>query len=154
MTANLDGLRVELSRWAVNVHGEALAALPDLVRPDAPVSKPNPLSTGTPGALRDSIRSEQTGFRGDAVSGVIYSDLIQALTTDRGARPHVIRPRRPGGRLVFWWDNGPRGAGVYAFPFVNHPGNPPMNWWTPSIERNWPRALQEAAARNGLGSAA
>lgn len=50
--------------------------------------------------------------------------VLQAATTDRGARPHVIVPRHKtvlrfvaGGRVVF--------ARV-----VHHPGNPPSKWFS------------------------
>lgn len=36
-----------------------------------------------------------------------------------GTGPHVIRPRNPGGRLVFFWDKAGR---VVYLKSVNHPG--------------------------------
>ena len=42
-----------------------------------------------------------------------------ALYQDQGTRPHIIRPKRPGGYLHF--------DGRYA-ALVHHPGNPPTHW--------------------------
>lgn len=42
-----------------------------------------------------------------------------AAAIDKGAKPHVISPKRPGGRLRF---RGPGGAFVFARK-VRHPGN-------------------------------
>lgn len=50
--------------------------------------------------------------------------VIQAATTDRGARPHVIRPRRAKA-LRFVVD----GRVVFA-RVVHHPGNAPSRWFS------------------------
>ncbi len=48
-----------------------------------------------------------------------------AMANDQGARPHFIRPRRPGGMLVFYWAKVGR---VVRLPSVFHPGNRPYHW--------------------------
>ena len=50
--------------------------------------------------------------------------VIQAATTDRGASPHIIRPRRAKA-LRFVVD----GRVVYA-RIVHHPGNAPSRWFS------------------------
>jgi hypothetical protein len=73
--------------------------------------------------------------------------VIQASTTDKGARPHVIVPRRAGGLLVFNW---PKAGGTVFLRRVHHPGNPPDPWWRQTLERNWPQALKLAARTVGF----
>lgn len=87
------------------------------------------------GEMISSIRVTES--RTSPTSWRITADVpvIQAATTDRGARPHVIRPRRAqalrfvaGGRVVF--------ARV-----VNHPGNPPSRWFSKVMDAAHVRAL-------------
>lgn len=88
-------------------------------------------------------------FRGSYsrfVTGVSFH-VIQAATTDRGARPHVIRPRRPGGMLVFYW---PKVGRVVHLRKVNHPGNRPQRWFAAGLRRWWPRSLRQEARRRPL----
>lgn len=66
-------------------------------------------------------------------------DLIQAKTTNRGARPHVIVPRRPGGVLVFEVD----GETVFA-KRVNHPGNAGSGWFDEAARRARGRLVRQA----------
>lgn len=63
-----------------------------------------------------------------------YAHIVRA-----GQRPHVIRPRSPGGVLAF----RSRGEQVFARS-VNHPGARPRTWWDDSLrdlpdmlQRNW-----------------
>jgi hypothetical protein len=95
-----------------------------------------PIKTG---ALRDSITSRG---RVEATRVVIEvgSPLVQAATTDSGARPHVIVPRRAralrftvGGRTVF-----ARRA--------DHPGNRPTRWFSRATSR-WPELVREVLGR-------
>lgn len=57
-----------------------------------------------------------------------------AAAQDQGGRAHVIRPRKPGGKLRFYWKKV--GAVVY-FSKVSHPGNPAVHY----VERGFRRAL-------------
>ena len=61
--------------------------------------------------------------------------VIQAATTDRGARPHVIRPRRAKA-LRFVVD----GRVVFA-RVVHHPGNPPSRWFSKVLDAGHVRSL-------------
>lgn len=70
--------------------------------------------------LKTTIRSRvPAGILGRGVTGQVGSELRHALVAHAGARPHTIRPRSPGGRLVFYW---PRVGKVVSFPRVSHPG--------------------------------
>lgn len=66
-------------------------------------------------------------------------DIIQALTTEKGARPHKIVARRAKA-LTFYW---PKVGRVVSFKSVNHPGNPPMPWFYPVVN-DWSRIVRDA----------
>lgn len=53
-----------------------------------------------------------------------------ALANELGARPHIIRPRKPGGMLIFYWAKVGR---VVHLLQVSHPGNRPYLWATRSL---------------------
>lgn len=53
------------------------------------------------------------------VRGDVGSELNHALVAHRGAKPHRITPRSPGGTLRFYWTNRGRWVRLSA---VNHPG--------------------------------
>jgi hypothetical protein len=56
-----------------------------------------------------------------------YADMVHG-----GTRPHVIRPRRAGGKLVFYW----RKVGhVVRFDYVSHPGMRPKRFLADPMER-------------------
>jgi hypothetical protein len=83
--------------------------------------------------LRNSIvvRSLHTGpalFTITAETG----DLVQANTTNDGARPHIIRPRRAQ-VLSFYW---PKVGARVVRRFVNHPGNVGSHWWDRVVDRH------------------
>jgi hypothetical protein len=56
-----------------------------------------------------------------------------------GTPPHIIRPVRARW-LRFFWQTGPRGAGIYYFKQVNHPGTAPNDF----VARSRP-AIQDLA---------
>lgn len=71
------------------------------------------------GELLSTIRTE------DESPGVLVTAGREGQTPQLGYQiygvgPHVIRPRNPGGLLVFFWEKAGR---VVAFKKVNHPGN-------------------------------
>lgn len=147
MTADATRLKLDVIRHAANVHAAAVESMQDRMKGDAPVSTPTETSTRPPGELRDSIAAVVTSPAGPTtLRGTVGSPVIQAATTDRGAKPHVIMPKRAR-VLRFFWPNGPVGPGVYHLPIVNHPGNVGTNWWTNGIARHWPEALAEASSR-------
>lgn len=61
----------------------------------------------------------------DVTATMPYADAIE-----RGAKPHVIKPKKPGGRLVFGTVSGL----VFAKQ-VNHPGNRPFRFLAEALER-------------------
>lgn len=52
-------------------------------------------------------------------AGIVGSYLSYAASVEEGAVPHIIRPRDPGGQLVFWWSK--RNL-LFVGPVVHHPG--------------------------------
>lgn len=117
MTADISGLkRNAMFHWRAAADRCADAWQRELV--DAA-----PVDTGE---LANSIKvsARQTGpetFTITAETG----DLIQANTTNTGARPHIIRARRAR-TLAFYW---PKVGRVVHPVFVRHPGNRGTHWW-------------------------
>lgn len=136
MTADATQLRLALGSWAQQVQDQATDVTVGLVRFTGDV----PNATGE---LRGAIAKEgPTVDQGQRFRSRIIAPVIQAATTDKGARAHVIRPRRAGGVLRFNW---PKAGGVVVLRHVNHPGNPPRPWWQRAIEREYAQALRLAA---------
>lgn len=65
-------------------------------------------------SIGTSIRETPNNIRGLCGTRVKY-----ALAIHEGADAHIIRPRRAGGTLHFYWE---RVGHVVDFPYVNHPG--------------------------------
>lgn len=93
----------------------------------AGVSTPNPTRIYPGGALRNSIKTEKTPFDASGFVARVGSDRRYAKYHHEGTRPHVIVPRRKGGKLRFWW--GRVGRIVYMSR-VNHPGTKPNPFLT------------------------
>lgn len=104
-------------------------------RRDVGVAKPDPLgrpSERAPGTLRDSLTMQPIpGIKGPAVR-VGSADPIARLHHE-GTPPHLIFPRRQGGRLLFAAADGSR---IFARQ-VSHPGTEP----NPYLVKNLPLAL-------------
>lgn len=98
------------------------------------------------GVLDESIRVDALGA-GPRYRIEAEAPVVQAATTNTGARPHVIRARRAK-TLAFYWPK----AGRTVYPAqVNHPGNRGTHWWdrtmrSPVIRRAMKRASSKAAA--------
>ena len=136
--------KTALREWAREVHGRALTDMPDRMRPYAPLGKVVPRGR-TPGELRKSIRKDpRVNLSATKASGRIVAPVIQAETTEHGARPHIIRPRRAGGLLVFYWSKVGR---IVGFHYVNHPGNAPKPWWEKALRAAWGPSLRFEAIR-------
>lgn len=132
MAVDSSKLRRGIESWALQVTDNASDRMQDYARHgDAPRKT---------GELANDIRAKNVVQNGRRYRSGLVASTIQALTTDQGARPHVIRPKRPGGVLVF----PSRGAVVFARS-VNHPGNRAQKWWGPMHDRRWPHALRLAA---------
>lgn len=93
----------------------------------AGVSTPNPTRIYPGGALRASIRIDRASFDKVGLSAKVGSDRYYAKYHHEGTRPHVIVPKRAGGKLRFWW--GKVGKIVYTKK-VNHPGTQPNPFLT------------------------
>lgn len=135
MTADASRLVAALETWGGNVQRQTAESTQALARFTGDV----PIKTGQ---LRGAIRATQVTNEGSRYRFRMVAPVIQAATTDKGARPHVIRPRRRGGVLVFSW---PKAGGTVFLRHVNHPGNPPGNWWRPLLEQTYQQGLRLAA---------
>lgn len=136
-------LRRSLEDYANRVGDEWAELLTEAVRADAPKAA----ATGDPrqrppGTLQRAIRHGPVGRTGSGVRFKLEAPGIEAKTTDAGARPHVIRPRRTGGVLTFHSDGAVRFARV-----VQHPGNVGTGWWAKAIRKHGPETLRQAGRR-------
>lgn len=68
----------------------------------------------------------------------LTSPTPQSVWTDKGTRPHVIRPRRA--RALRFTSGG---TVVFARR-VNHPGNAGTGWWSKQVT---PQAVRQAVGR-------
>lgn len=135
MTADATRLRAALGRWHGSVQDRCQVVTPALIRAtgDVPVKD---------GELRASITADPVRRSGQSATLHMRAPVIQAATTDKGARPHVITPRRAGGLLVFHW---PKAGRVVHLRRVRHPGNPPDPWWEAALRKAWTQSLRLAA---------
>lgn len=140
MSADVRAVKAGVSRWAASVHDQALDTMPDAMRGYAPIRT---------GRLRRAIRRDRgrTVVTPERVSGRIVAPVIQAETTDRGAPPHEIRPKRAGGLLVFYW---PKVGRTVFLRKVNHPGNRARPWWERALRATYGPALRFAAVRTRM----
>lgn len=76
-----------------------------------------------PGSMKQGIRVSIGRGPGGEFRGTLNVRHPAALYVTGGTRPHIIRPRRPGGVLRFTVG----GRVVYA-RYVNHPGNKPNSF--------------------------
>lgn len=142
MTADVTALKAAVTTWAAAVHQDALGAMPDLMRPYAPLGK-----GPDAGQLRRSIaRDPSAGGGGTVITGRIEAPVIQAQTTDQGSPAHIIRAKR-GGLLFFYW---PKIGRNIALPYVNHPGNAARPWWHRALQATYGPSLRFAAIRRSL----
>lgn len=79
----------------------------------------SPVKTGR---LRASHLPKVDTFPGRVV-GEVVATADHAAPQHEGARPHLIRPKRPGGVLVFRV-----GGRLVITKLVRHPGNPARPW--------------------------
>jgi hypothetical protein len=77
------------------------------------------------GRLAASVRSDGPYVTPDRVWGRVGSRLAYARAAERGARPHLILPRRVGGKLKFFWRKVGRTVYLDA---VSHPGMQGKRW--------------------------
>jgi hypothetical protein len=85
------------------------------------------------GGLKADIRVMKRGTHKYGLSAQVGSSVDHAMAHHEGARPHVIRARRPGGKLRF----EVRGQIIFRTS-VNHPGNranPYLSRWLSEFVR-------------------
>lgn len=71
------------------------------------------------------------------------AEVLQAVTTNTGARPHKIRAKK-GKTLAFYWPK----AGRVIFPVeVDHPGNRGSHWWDTTMRGPVLRRAMKEASR-------
>lgn len=76
-----------------------------------------------PGSMKSQIRPISTG--GPSPIGIVICDHPASVFVLRGTKPHIIKPKKPKGRLVFT----PRGSGTKVFArLVHHPGTKANNF--------------------------
>lgn len=116
--ANIDGLtswNSEFGRKFLLVSKEAAVAARTHV----------PQEYSQTGVLRASIGVADKGRNKQGLWTKIGSKRSYALFIDQGTMPHIIRPKKPGGRLVFYW----RWVGhVVSMKSVHHPGTRPYHY--------------------------
>lgn len=146
MAADVSAVKAALTSWSDRVLRTAVGAMPDQMRPYAPIGQQPGTDVGpsfrVPGALRQSIIVDQSrqSTGPDTFGARIIAPVIQARTTDQGSPAHIIRPRKAGGVLIFQINGETVGA-----RFVNHPGNAPHPWWLRALEATWGPNLRYAA---------
>lgn len=64
--------------------------------------------------------------------GYVHVGTDHWAATEYGSEAHIIRPRRPGGRLRFFWLKA--GRHVF-FRVVHHPGTPAQPFMRPALYR-------------------
>jgi hypothetical protein len=133
--ADANALRVKLIRRSEQATERASAIAETEVARAAP-ARSNPSSVGP----RTFRRRRLSGS--PHVAWSIEATAPQADYTEKGTRPHVIRPRKVGGVLVFFLPQA--GRTVFARS-VNHPGNPARPWFAPTLKAGW-----EGWLRRGL----
>lgn len=71
------------------------------------------------GDLASQIRTSRSRSIGGDLEGQIVAVPKHAIMVHEGTIPHVIKPRNPTGKLVFFWAKKGR---VVSLNSVNHPG--------------------------------
>lgn len=140
MAADGSGLRDLLTRWGEAVAQQWSEEITAAVKTAAPVATP----TGDPrqrqpGTLRDRIDHTAIAQTGEGYGFSVEAPGIEAVTTSKGAAPHVIRPTR-GKVLVFYVDGQQRFA-----PEVNHPGNAGTDWFGLALREQGQPTLDRAS---------
>lgn len=112
VTIRTEPLRLALAynRTTVNQIGRASRRIAPVDR--SPHRRPGP-------HLNRSINTTNRITGPTDIEDTVGSELNHALVAHTGAIPHQIRPRRPGGRMEFFWEK--RGRWV-SLSRVSHPG--------------------------------
>jgi hypothetical protein len=131
--ALLDDLRREVIQRGERIVRAATVQMQGDLRRDTPK---------VTGLLRKST-TVRVVSAGETVAAEAKAETPYAASVIEGARPHIIRAKKPGGSLVFFW---PKVGRVVYFKQVSHPGNRPNPYWH-NIMQRWGSYLQTAADR-------
>lgn len=85
------------------------------------------------GRLAKSIKWTR-GFSPRGITFTSGSSLPYAGFMEKGTRPHIIRPKKPGGVLRFYW---PKVGATVTLRSVHHPGTPAYSY----LRKGYQRAL-------------
>jgi hypothetical protein len=121
--ADMSGLDRAVTRQAERMMRQAVEGMRKELNANVPVGMPDMLGRPRTGPrLKDTYRQVGPFAVGDVFVAEVGYTAPQANYSNDLQPPHVIRSRG-NYPLRFWWGNGPKGAGVYHFMYVNHPGN-------------------------------
>lgn len=137
MAADASRLRRGIQQWAGRVMAQAAPETASEVRR-------HPRLPRDEGELERSVTAGPVLAAGSGHRFTLKAPVIQAATTDKGARPHVIVPKRA--RVLRF----PAGGRIVFARRVNHPGNPPRPWWADAVRDAFTKALPAAARRTRL----
>jgi hypothetical protein len=120
--------RLNIRRVAISSATKLIEKVTTEVQLLAKLDSRGPYSTGRTAA---SI-TKTVYVAGSTVHGDVRAHTPYAHIAHDGARPHIIRPRRAGGKLSFYW----RKVGhVVNFPYVSHPGMQGKHFLSGPMER-------------------
>ncbi len=99
-----------------------------------PYGAPNAAPVRTTNLI-DSIKKEVKGrWTGKKYMWVVSTDKKYAPYVEYGTSPHVIRPKKPGGSLVYYTGGDQDGAKM-----VEHPGTKPVYMFTRGVAQTRPK---------------
>ena len=128
-----------LGSWMNEVTGDVAAA----TKFEAPGPGKTPRNrTGInygKGVLMNTIGHRLSADGIGEIEGHVYAVPEHAKYVIHGTSPHVIRPKKPGGRLSFYWF---RMGKRMSLPKVNHPGTASNDFMI--------RGLKRGMAANGI----
>ena len=84
----------------------------------------------------------KTFVRGEIIEMRTYSPEPLGTYITKGTKAHLIVARKASA-LRFFWESGPRGAGIYFFKWVMHPGTKPNPYVDRAYARWYPGAKIE-----------
>ena len=109
----------DMTRRTIKGTGLAIGTAP---KPGSPPRNRTGLNYAT-GRLAATIHPEFGNTYGNEIEGRVVVGSPHGLFVHEGTGPHIIRPRKAGGRLVFFWLKVGRRV---ALPVVHHPGTRPV----------------------------
>jgi len=120
------GFREAFQSWSGPV-GTHLRVATEAVRVAAIASAPK-----RTGRLAAGHETDYGHHDGRDLESRVVAVPKHAIFVIKGTNPHIIKPKDPGGRLVFFW---PKVLHVVSFKRVSHPGNLPNDYLGSSLKR-------------------